>query len=68
MTTTTYVYIFDYSSNTIDEIEIEHVREDLQSEEIESVLDFNFGYHIDEIEYMISKKKLNITYQGKAYA
>ena len=65
---TTYVYIFDYSSNTINEIEIEHVREDLQAEEIESVLDFNFGYHIDEIEYMVSKKKLNITYQGKGYA
>lgn len=64
----TYVYIFDYSSNSIDEIEIEHVREDLQSEDIESILDFDFDYDIGAIEYMVSKRKLNITYLGKGYA
>ena len=65
---TSYVYIFDYNSNSIDEIEIQHVREELQNDDIEAILDFDFDYNIGSIEYMVSKRKLNITNRGKGYA
>lgn len=57
---TTYVYIFDYSKCRIDQVEIDHVRDFLSNEEIESILDFNLNYNLDEIHYMTSNKKLDI--------
>lgn len=57
---TTYVYVFDYRGPSIHEIKIIHGEYIMTNEQVETILDFDFGFPNDEISYLISTKELSI--------
>lgn len=53
----TYIYVMDFCSGGIYEIELEELYEDI---DVEKVLD-EYGFNIDEVDFMITNnRKINI--------
>lgn len=52
-----YVYILDYSANSVDELYLDGALDDI---EVEETLEDDYGYNLDEIYYMCSYTRLTI--------
>lgn len=52
-----YVYILDYSANSIDEL---YLNGELDDIEVEETLEDDYGYNLDEIHYMCSYTRLTL--------
>lgn len=64
-----YVYILDYGAKSIDELYLDidelYLNGELDSTKIEETLEDDYGYNLDEIDYMYSYRRLTLNFITK---